>query len=128
MVNWYRAAVLLVALIGAWAMLSLAFSAPRRIDILFAPSIITDQESVTIEVWVTAKPEHRWLIIMACDRESCVRRSDVNLEGAETAQVHRIEWRSGLPAGDLLVVASVHSTSRELARATRLLKVIPTHG
>lgn len=128
-VSWYRAALVLITTICVWAILSLALSTPRTIEILFAPAVVTDQDSIAIEVWVTAKPEHRRLVIMACGAGGgCVRRSDITLDGAEAAQVYRIEWRSGLPAGDLWLIASVHSQARELARASRPITVISTHG
>lgn len=113
-----------------WFGVSAALNTPAPHDeaphvrILFAPAIVTDQDQVVVEVWVEPNVDNRWLIVAACDGDWCARRSDVTLDGDRAAAVHRIEWRAGLPAGELRLVAAVGYGDRELARATRQLIVV----
>jgi hypothetical protein len=89
------------------------------------PQRLTDDQSWTIwTIQVEPHPDNRLLILAAYDGDGPVRRSFIELEGERAKRTHRIEWRTGLPAGELLIVATVLGSQKELARATVPITVV----
>jgi hypothetical protein len=114
---------LVLGLLLLLAMLAQAGDAPR-VRFLW-PQRLTDDQSWTIwTVQVEPHPDNRLLILAAYDGDGPVRRTFIELEGERAKRTHRVEWRSALPAGELLIVASVLGSQKELARATVPITVV----
>jgi hypothetical protein len=105
-------------------LLSMAQSGDTRVRFRWPHRIVTDRDSTTWIVLVDRYPEHRLLTLAAVQDGDVVRRSDVQLEGEHAARVHRIEWRGGLPAGDIQIAAIVYSQTEEVGRAVVPVQVI----
>lgn len=120
---------LLFALLLA-ACFQIADSAPPRIAFLKPyPRIVNDRNGLEVKVRVEPYPENRLLIIAALDASGeVVRRSDEQLDGESAPRTRWVRWRSGLPAGDLLVIAEVWDRQKPLARVSIPLCVIATFG
>jgi hypothetical protein len=94
-----------------------------RVRFLYPTRMTTDEMGTVWQVIVERDSAHRLLVLSAHDGEFTVRRTDVQLEGDRARRVHRVDWRP-LPAGELLVVASVFDTERLVERATVPVRVI----
>ena len=117
-------AISLAALILFYAFLSAALSGPAQVRFLWPTRVVTDQMGTTWIVIVEPHADNRALVLAAYEGDIPVRRTDVQLEGDKAARTHRIEWRGGLPPGELQIVAGVFSNNEQLGRAVVPLTVV----
>lgn len=99
-------------------MLSLQAGDTARVKFLWPTRFTTDQHGTAWIIQVEPHAENRLLALVAVEGDFQVRRTDIQLEGDQAARTHRIEWRSPLPAGELVIAALVFSSTKEVARAT----------
>jgi hypothetical protein len=104
-------------------LLQTSSSAPSRVSFLKPiPRIVSNQDQVTFKIQVDPRRENRLLIMAALDvGGEVVRRSDETLDGA-SPRTRWLRW-TGLPAGDLIVLAEVWDSQKPLGKATTPLCV-----
>lgn len=113
-----RLAVLLLL-----AALSLGDGLPPRIAIVRARAIVLEGETVRVLVQVDPQPENRFFVLAAVDAQGVVRASRQQLDGEQAARSWWIEWQSGLPPGELELVAVLITTAGATHRARHLVLV-----
>lgn len=89
-----------------------------RVRFIYPTRFTTDQMGTAWLVWVEPHAEHRQLTLAAFDGDVEVTSSVREMAGERSAKVWRFDWRTPLPAGELLIVAAVFNSTREVARAT----------
>ncbi len=79
-------------------------ASPKRVEILHAPHIITDDTELAFDVRALPDPANRILIVAAVDEVGeTVRRSDEDLD-QDSPATRRIQWNT-LGAGDYQLIA-----------------------
>jgi hypothetical protein len=91
---------------------------PARVSIVRPSRFIPERAAVRWMVQVQPAEENRRLELAAFDDGVEVSMSKRQLDGAEAPKTWWITWAEGLPAGEYMLVASVHNSSREVARAS----------
>lgn len=101
---------------------------PKRVEILHAPHIVTDDTEIGFDVRALPDPANRVLVIAAIDEVGfTARRSDEPLD-LESPVTRRIEWLS-LSAGDYeLIAQTVGVNEKPLARDQWHLTVLEWRG
>lgn len=102
-------------------------SAADRVRFLRPPRVISDRYGLRWAVQVDQHPDHRLLVLTALEGEFAVRRTDIGLEGERAPRTHWVTW-GPLPAGELLILATVWDGAREVARAVHPLTVVSMLG
>ena len=102
----------------------LAGSDPPRIAIVRAPAVLFERDAIRVFVQVEPHAENRGFILAAVDEGGSVRQSLVQLEGADAPRSWWIDWREGLPAGEMELVAVLMTKDGPGPRARRPLQVL----
>jgi hypothetical protein len=111
----------------ALALLTLgAVSAPRIAIGARTPSFIPERTYVRVFVQVEPHPDNRAFILAAIDGDVAVSQTRKQLDGDQAARSWWIDWREGLPAGELDLVAVLITTNGERPRARRPIHVLST--
>lgn len=120
-----RALLFIVALV---ALAQFGDAAPKRVEILHAPHIITDDTPVIFDVRALRDPANRILAVAAIDEVGdTIRRSDEELD-INSQVTRRIEWDS-LGAGDYQLLAETFGEGdKSLARDQVHLTVLEWRG
>jgi hypothetical protein len=105
-------AALLIALVQSGSAL------PPRVAIVRATAHAWDDESVTMQVQVEPNPENRALVMAASDEGMVVRQSVEQLDGDTARRTRWVTWQS-LPAGELMLSATVITADRSVAGTSR---------
>jgi hypothetical protein len=114
----YRLALVLVLLTVQ------SSSAPPRVAIVRATAFAFDDEAISILIQVEPNAHNRALVIAAVEEGVAVRQSYEQLDGEQAMRSRWIKWGT-LPAGDLMLVASLlESGSKPVAVASRPIHVI----
>lgn len=118
-----RRALFLLALVTCLAQRA---DAPPRVAIVRWTAYAFDDEQISLMVQVDPRPENRALVIAAVDDGLVVRSSREQLDGEQARRTRWIEWR--LPAGELLLTATLFESRGEVARATRPIHILSRLG
>lgn len=118
-----QAAWLLVVAAG----LSSAALAPARVVIVNAPNVSFDDQQIVIQVRVEPHEENRGLTLAALEGGVVVRSSYEQLDGDKAPRTRWVRWGQ-LPAGRILLVAALSASNKEIARATRQIRVLSRRG
>ncbi len=117
-------------LLGAFliAILQLGDALPKRVEILHAPHIITDDTELSFDVRAVADERNRLLVVAAVDEVGiAVRSSDEDLT-VDSPVTRRIAWNT-LSAGDYELVAQTFGADdKALARDRSHLTVLEWRG
>lgn len=95
-----------------------------RIVITRAPGILFEGDWVKVLVQVDPHADNRGFWLLAVDGEAIVRRSLTQLEGDRAARSWWIDWKTGLPAGELELVAVLVTKDGLGPRDRRALQVL----
>jgi len=117
-----RLACLVVGILCAPA--DIGAGEPPRIAIVRAPVFVSEGEWIRVFVQVTPHPDNLAFILAAVDEGGTVRQSLVQLEGDTAARSWWIDWREGLPAGELELVAVLITKTGQGPLARRSIHVL----
>ena len=107
------------------ALVSLGAGEPARIAIVRAAAFVVEREWVRVFVQVEPHADNRAFILAAVDEGGAiVSRTFKPLEGADAARSWWIDWKEGLPAGELELVAILETTKGQGPRARRPIRVL----
>lgn len=101
-------------------MLGFAKSEPR-VQFVRPPAIVSDQDTIVLQVRVEPDAENRLLVVMAVDGDDVVRRSDEALAGADAPRTRWIRWR--LSSGELILQARVYGSAGQRGIAVQPILV-----
>ena len=125
MIQWFRACTLLLVVAVVWGVLSALAGVPR-VQFVNPPAYVPEQSMVTYYVRTPKHDDNRALIVEAFDPSfpDPVRRSAFELHGDRSQAMWNINWR--LPVGELVLVATVEDTQRQVWRDVRRVTVYAT--
>jgi hypothetical protein len=93
-----------------------------ELEVQLRPRFVSSQGFVRSMVRVLPHPDNR-LLRMEIDSENYYRSSDIQLEGANAARIHSLDW-AGLPPGNYQVVATVFGPDGARKRETVRFEVL----
>lgn len=113
-----------IAVLCVAALLSVQVASPAPIvEIVRAPSVVYDDDTIVLMVRVEPRAEHRLLIVGAWDGDTSVRTSLEQLEGEDSPRTRWVRW-SRLAAGELELRAYVFTAKGQAGMARRPLTVL----
>lgn len=113
------AALLLVVAILA----SQTANVQPAVKIVRAPSVMFDDESITIQVRVEPRAENRLLIVGAWEGDTSIRTSLEQLDGEDSPRTRWVRW-TRIAAGDLEIRAYVFTSKGQAGLDRRPLMVV----
>lgn len=118
-------------LLGIVALVALATwgdAEPKRVEILHAPRIVTDDTELAFDVRALPDAANRLLVVAAVDEVGdTIRRSDEDLDAASPV-TRRIKWNA-LGAGDYELLAQTFDARAQLTGRDRVhLMVLEWRG
>lgn len=76
-----------------------------RITFINAPHYVSDRDTITIQVRIDPRPEHRLFVLLAVDGDLEVSRHEEQLDGDQASRTRWVRWK--LPPGEWTLVAAV---------------------
>jgi hypothetical protein len=102
---------------------TIAADSPVQINV--TANVVREDSTIMVTARVRPDARNRTLALSA-ESDAYLRRSVVQLEGANDAEIHQFVLKS-LPAGQYVISAELRGTSNLLAVAQRELTVVGVH-